>query len=164
MEKYLTEELLMQQALGEARFVSTREERAAPPPRNDVPVGALIFHQGQIIARSGNEVELCCDPTAHAEMVVLRKAAEVLKVTHLTECDLYVTLEPCAMCAGAISLARIRRLVMGALDPKRGGVFHGSKVFDQTTCHHKPSVVSGILEEPCGALLRQFFQQKRKVR
>ena len=136
----------MERALYHAHLVSTREDRSPPPPRNDVPIGALIVYQGEIIAEAGNEVELLKDPTAHAEMVVLKKAALILNTTHLTECDLFVTLEPCCMCAGAMALARIRRLIFGALDPKRGGVLHGSKVFDQKTCHHRPQIASGLLE------------------
>src|SRR5271163_3991948 len=130
--------------------------------RGEVPVGAvLIGADGALIAASGNRVEEKHDPTAHAEMVVLREATAKVGQKQLDGCDLYVTLEPCPMCAGAISLARIRRLYFGAYDPKSGGVEHGPRIFDQPTCHHRPDVYGGIDERRAGALLRAFFRARR---
>jgi tRNA(adenine34) deaminase len=130
--------------------------------RGEVPVGAvLVGADGAVIAAAGNEVEARDDPTAHAEMLVLRAGAEALKQKLLDGCDLYVTLEPCAMCAAAISFARIRRLYFGAYDPKSGGVEHGPRFFDQPTCHHRPEVYGGIDERRAGALLRAFFRARR---
>jgi tRNA(adenine34) deaminase len=130
--------------------------------RGEVPVGAvLIGADGALIAASGNRVEERHDPTSHAEMVVLREATAKLGAKQLDGCDLYVTLEPCPMCAAAISLARIRRLYFGAYDPTGGGVEHGARIFDQPTCHHRPEVYGGIDERRAAALLRAFFQAKR---
>jgi tRNA(adenine34) deaminase len=130
--------------------------------RGEVPVGAaLVDADGTVIAASGNRVEAECDPTAHAEMLVLRAGAAALGQKLLDGCDLYVTLEPCPMCAAAISLARIRRLYFGAYDPKSGGVEHGPRIFDQPTCHHRPEVYGGIDERRAGALLRAFFRERR---
>ena len=130
--------------------------------RGEVPVGAvLIGADGVLIAASGNRVEERHDPTAHAEVVVLREATAKLGAKQLDGCDLYVTLEPCPMCAAAISLARIRRLYFGAYDPKGGGVEHGARIFDQPTCHHRPEIYGGIDERRAAALLRAFFQAKR---
>jgi tRNA(adenine34) deaminase len=130
--------------------------------RGEVPVGAvLVGADGAVIAASGNRVEEQRDPTAHAEMVVLREAAATLGAKQLDGCDLYVTLEPCPMCAAAISLARVRRLYFGAYDPKAGGVEHGARIFDQPTCHHRPEVYGGIDERRAAALLRAFFRERR---
>jgi tRNA(adenine34) deaminase len=130
--------------------------------RGEVPVGAvLVGPDGAVIAASGNRVEVDGDATAHAEMLVLRAGAAALGQKQLDACDLYVTLEPCPMCAAAISLARIRRLYFGAYDPKGGGVEHGPRVFDQPTCHHRPEVYGGIDERRAGALLRAFFHARR---
>jgi tRNA(adenine34) deaminase len=130
--------------------------------RGEVPVGAvLIGEAGTVVAASGNRVEEQRDPTAHAEMLVLREAAARLGAKHLDGCDLYVTLEPCPMCAAAISLARVRRLYFGAYDPKAGGVEHGARVFAQPTCHHRPEVYGGIDERRAAALLRAFFRERR---
>jgi tRNA(Arg) A34 adenosine deaminase TadA len=139
----------------------TLAEQAAG--RGEVPVGAVIVHAktGEILAACGNAMRASKDPTAHAEMVAIRKAAEALGNERLEDCDLYVTLEPCPMCAGAISLARIRRLYYGAGDPKTGGVDHGPRIFSQPTCHHAPEVYGGINEARAGQLLRDFFQAKR---
>lgn len=126
----------------------------------EVPIGAALVLGGEVIAVSGNAVE-AGDPTGHAEMQVLRAGAQKLGAVRLTECDLYVTLEPCAMCAGAISLARIRRLVFGAYDPKGGAVEHGPRFFRQPTCHHAPEVVGGVDEAACGDLLKKFFEARR---
>lgn len=127
----------------------------------EVPIGAVIVHEGKVIAMAHNLVETLPDPTAHAEMAVLRIAAEKLGTPRLTECDLYVTLEPCAMCATAISFARIRKLTFGAYDPKGGGVEHGARIFQQPTCHHAPEVIGGVQEFECGQILKDFFSAKR---
>ncbi|MBM3541097.1 MAG: nucleoside deaminase, partial [Alphaproteobacteria bacterium] len=116
---------------------------------------------GAILARAGNETEATADPTAHAEMLAIRRAAAALGAPRLAGCDLYVTLEPCPMCAAAVSFARIRRLVYGAADPKGGGVAHGARVFDQPTCHHRPEIVAGVRESEAGEVLRAFFQARR---
>ncbi len=126
---------------------------------DEVPVGAVIVCDGRIIAASPNVMRAQHNPTAHAELECIRMASRVLQTTHLTECDLYVTLEPCAMCAGAIAHARIRRLIFGAYDPKGGAVEHGARVFQYSL--HKPEVVGGVNESVCSALLYDFFQGKR---
>lgn len=129
----------------------------------EVPVGAVIVKEGVVIARQHNLVETEKDPTAHAEMLVIQEATKVLGDKRLVDCDLYVTLEPCAMCAQAIAHARIRRLYFGAYDPKGGGVDHGAQVFAHDTCHHKPEVYGGIEEETAKGLLQHFFQSKRNI-
>lgn len=129
--------------------------------KGDVPIGAVLVHNNQIIASSGNRVYQHCDPTAHAEIEVLRQGALHLKTTFLSDCDLYVTLEPCAMCAQAIAWSRIRRLYFGAYDPKGGAVIHGAQIFEQPTCHHRPEVIGGIQEDSCGSILKNYFEQKR---
>jgi tRNA(adenine34) deaminase len=135
-------------------------EAEAAGKRGEVPVGAVIVRGGQIIARASNRVEELGDPTAHAEMLVIR-AATALGDKRLADCDLYVTLEPCPMCAAAISLARVRRLYFGAYDPKSGGVEHGAKVFDHATCHHRPEIYGGLDESRAAELLRAFFAERR---
>lgn len=127
----------------------------------EVPVGAVIAHKNQIIASAHNLTETNNDPTAHAEILVIRAACELLGSPRLPECDLYVTLEPCAMCTAAISFARIRKLVFGAYDPKGGGVEHGGGFYHQATCHHAPEVIGGVMESECGALLKGFFRERR---
>jgi tRNA(adenine34) deaminase len=127
----------------------------------DVPVGAVVTRQGELIATSGNAMRADHDPTAHAEMVTLREAARRLNTSRLDDCDLWVTLEPCAMCTGAIALARIARLYFAAPDPKGGAVLHGPRLFAQPTCHHAPEVYSGIGEGEAAALLRDFFRERR---
>jgi tRNA(Arg) A34 adenosine deaminase TadA len=129
----------------------------------DVPIGAVLVAplEAAIVAAAGNRVERDHDPTAHAEMLVLRAGAARLGTARLAGCDLYVTLEPCPMCAAAISLARIRRLYFGAYDPKGGGVEHGPRIFDQPTCQHRPEVYGGIAERAAGELLRGFFRALR---
>lgn len=130
--------------------------------RGEVPVGAVIVDgAGNIVARAGNETRQRNDPTAHAEILAIRQAATALGAERLSGCDLYVTLEPCAMCAGAISFARLRRLYYGAEDPKGGGVAHGGRFFVQPTCHHRPEVYGGIGEAAAADLLRGFFAAKR---
>lgn len=129
--------------------------------RGEVPIGAVIVKDGQIIATSHNLTETKNDPTAHAEMLAIRSACEMMKSPRLIDCDMYVTLEPCPMCATAISFARIRRLYFGAIDVKGGGVESGARLFNQPTCHHKPEVYGGIQEEECRELLQGFFKERR---
>ena len=144
----------MQAALAQARLAAQAGE---------VPVGAVMVDgAGNIIAATHNLVESACDPTAHAELLAIRSACEFLKSARLPECDLYVTLEPCAMCAQAIAHARIRRVYYGAADPKGGGVEHGARIFSQPTCHHRPEVYGGIAEGEAALLLKNFFQNLRK--
>jgi tRNA-adenosine deaminase (EC 3.5.4.-) len=131
--------------------------------QGEVPVGAVIVQGSKVIACAGNRVMQDRDPTAHAEILAIRQAAITLQEARLEQCDLYVTLEPCAMCAQAISLARLRRLYFGAYDPKGGGVDHGSRVFDHATCHHRPEIYGGIHETECGALLKDFFNGLRRL-
>ena len=138
------------------------DEAAAAAAQGEVPVGAvLVDAAGAVVAASGNRVEHDHDPTAHAEMLVLRAGAARHGLNWLEGCDLYVTLEPCPMCAAAIALARIRRLYFAAYDPKSGGVEHGPRIFDQPTCHHRPEVYGGIAERAAGQLLRKFFKARR---
>jgi tRNA(adenine34) deaminase len=137
-------------------------EAGAAGARGEVPVGAvLVAADGTLLAAAGNRVEATRDPTAHAEMLVLREGAAALGQKHLDGCDLYVSLEPCPMCAAAISLARVRRLYFAAYDPKGGGVEHGPRIFDQPTCHHRPEIYGGIDERRAAALLRGFFRARR---
>jgi len=136
-------------------------EAEAAGQRGEVPVGAVLVADGRVVAASGNRVEERRDPTAHAEMLVLREAAATLGRKQLDDCDLYVTLEPCAMCAAATSLARVGRLYFGAYDPKGGGVEHGARIFDQATCHHRPEVYGGLDERRAASLLRAFFRSRR---
>ena len=138
-------------------------EAAAAGRRGEVPVGAVLVdsERGDILAAAGNRTEELSDPTAHAEMLVIREAAAKLGAARLTACDFYVSLEPCPMCAAAISFARLRRLYFGAFDPKGGGVEHGPRIFAQPTCHHRPEVMGGIEESAAAALLRDFFKEKR---
>jgi tRNA(Arg) A34 adenosine deaminase TadA len=144
----------MEIALGEARAAGASGE---------VPVGAVVVEArgGAVLAAAGNRVETDRDPTAHAEIVALRAAAAHRGSPRLVGCDLYVTLEPCAMCAAAIAMARIRRLVFGAYDVKGGAVEHGPRLFGQPTCHHRPEVVGGVRERACAQLLRDFFAARR---
>lgn len=138
-------------------------EAEAAAARGEVPVGAVLADgAGNILAAAGNRVEADRDPTAHAEMLVLRHAAARLGTPRLTECDLYVTLEPCAMCAAAIGFARVRRLYFGAYDPKGGAVEHGPRLFEQPTTHHRPEIYGGIEERRAGELLRAFFRNRRE--
>jgi tRNA(Arg) A34 adenosine deaminase TadA len=138
------------------------QQAHAAAERGEVPIGAVIVDpDGAILAEAGNRTEADRDPTAHAELLAIRAAAATLGAPRLVECDLYVTLEPCPMCAQAISFARIRRLYYGASDPKGGGVEHGPRIFSQPTCHHRPEVYSGIAEQEAGELLRTFFRERR---
>ena len=127
----------------------------------EVPVGAAIVRNGSIIASAGNRPRATHDPTAHAEILAIRKAGLALASERLIDCDLYVTLEPCTMCAAAISFARIRRLYFGATDEKGGAVVSGVRFFDQATCHHRPEIYSGICEREAAELLKRFFEDKR---
>jgi tRNA(adenine34) deaminase len=127
----------------------------------EVPVGAIIVHDGVIVGRGANRPIGDHDPTAHAEIIAMRQAAAVLGTDRLTGCDLWVTLEPCAMCAGAIAHARIARLYYGASDPKGGAVEHGPRLFEQATVHHKPEIYAGICGDEASALLKGFFAQRR---
>lgn len=133
----------------------TQAKRAAK--RGEVPVGAVIVQDGQVIAQAGNRTRELHDPTAHAEMLVIRAACAALGQERLGGCDLYVTLEPCPMCAAAMSNARIARLYYGASDPKSGGVAQGAKIFSHAQCHHVPEVYEGISEEVCAEVLKGFF-------
>lgn len=142
----------MQQALAEARNAAARGE---------VPIGAILVRNGQPIARAGNRTRELNDPCAHAEMLVIREACSALGQERLEACDLYVTLEPCTMCAAAISFARIRRLYFAAEDPKGGAVTSGVRFFSSPTCHHTPDVYAGIGEREAAELLKAFFAERR---
>ena len=137
------------------------EEAKAAGDRGEVPVGAVLVQGGAIIARAGNRTRELADPTAHAEMLAIREACRALAAERLAEADLFVTLEPCAMCAGAISFARIRRLYFGAADEKGGAVVNGPRFFSQPTCHHAPEIYSGFHEQEAAGLLKEFFREKR---
>jgi tRNA(adenine34) deaminase len=140
-----------------------RDAAVAAAEAGDAPIGAALVDAatGRVVAAAGNRVEQDGDPTAHAEMLAIRAGAAALGAKRLPDCDLYVTLEPCAMCAQAIAHARIRRLYFGAYDPKGGGVDHGARIFAQATCHHRPQVIGGLMERELGALLREFFAARR---
>ena len=139
------------------------EEAAKAFKRGEVPVGAVIVEtSGNIIARAGNETRERMDPSAHAEVIAIRKACNTLKTERLLNCDMYVTLEPCAMCAALIAHARIRRVYFAASDPKSGGVQQGARVFEHKQTHHVPEIYSGIGEEKAVKLLRDFFAEKRE--
>src|SRR5579871_1728414 len=142
----------MDMALAEAR---------AAAEGGEVPVGCVIVRRGEVIARAGNRTLADRDPTAHAELIAIRAAAARLRSERLDDCDLYVTLEPCVMCAGAVAFARIRRLYYGAADPKGGAVESGVRFFGGPTCHHAPEVYSGLGESVSAALLREFFRERR---
>jgi tRNA(adenine34) deaminase len=142
----------MDLALDEARAASVAGE---------VPVGCVIVKNGEVIARSGNRTLADRDPTAHCELLAIRQAATTLATERLTECDLYVTLEPCPMCAAAISFARIRRLYYGAADPKGGAVDNGVRLYNSPSCHHRPEVYGGIGEAEAAKLLQDFFRARR---
>jgi len=137
-------------------------EAEAAAVRGEVPVGAVIVAaDGAVLAKAGNRTRELADPTAHAELLAIRQACQALGSERLGDADIYVTLEPCPMCAAAISFARLRRLYFGAGDPKGGGVEHGPRIFSQPTCHHAPEVYGGIEEVRAGALLREFFESRR---
>ena len=137
-------------------------EAQAAALRGEVPVGAVVIGPGgEVLAAAGNRTEELADPTAHAELLALREAARLRGEPRLPDCDLVVTLEPCPMCAAAISLFRVRRLVFGAYDPKGGGVEHGPRVFSHATCHHRPEVIGGVAEGEAASLLKAFFAARR---
>jgi tRNA(adenine34) deaminase len=142
----------MQMALDEARAAAARGE---------VPVGCVIVRNSEVLVRAGNRTLADKDPTGHAELIAIRAAAAALGSERLTDCDLYVTLEPCAMCAGALSFARMRRLYFGASDLKGGAVENGVRFFESPSCHHRPEVYGGIGESECAGLLKDFFQARR---
>lgn len=143
----------MQRALARAREAAERGE---------VPIGCVVVGpDGEILAEAGNRTEADRDPTAHAELLAIRAAAARIGAPRLVDCDLHVTLEPCPMCAQAISFARLRRVYYGASDPKGGGVEHGPRIFQQPTCHHRPEVYSGIAESEAAELLQAFFRKRR---
>jgi tRNA(Arg) A34 adenosine deaminase TadA len=139
------------------------EEAEAAAAAGEVPVGAVLVdgETGVVLARTHNRVEADKDPTAHAELLAIREAAQRLGAKRLAGADLYVSLEPCPMCAQAISFARLRRLIFAAYDPKGGGVEHGPRIFAQVTCHHRPEVVGGVQERRAGELLKAFFRDRR---
>ncbi len=137
------------------------DEAAAAAAAGEVPVGAVVTKAGDLLGTGRNRMRADNDPTAHAEMVAMRAAARALGDWRLDGCDLWVTLEPCAMCAGAIALARLSRLYFAAADPKGGAVLHGPRLFAQPTCHHAPDLYPGIGEAEAGALLRDFFRERR---
>ena len=149
----MTDHQFMEQALSAAREAGERDE---------VPIGAVIVHEGEILSMQGNRTRELHDPTAHAEILAIREACQKLGVQRIPECDLYVTLEPCAMCAAAIAFARIRKLVIGAKDEKGGGVVNGVRFFEADTCHHKKiEILSGVCESESAELLKNFFAAKR---
>ncbi len=139
------------------------EEAEAAARTGEVPVGAVLVdgQSGEVLARAHNRVEALADPTAHAELLVIQEAARRLGLKRLTGADLYVTLEPCPMCAQAVAFARLRRLYFGAYDPKGGGVDHGPRIFEQPSCHHRPEVIGGLEESRSAALLKAFFLDRR---
>lgn len=142
----------MERALEQARLGATKQE---------VPVGAVLVCDGEILAEAHNEIVQNNDPTAHAELLVLQRGAKKLGTPRLVGAHLYVTLEPCPMCAQAIAFARIEKVTFGAYDPKGGGVDHGPRIFEQPTCHHNVQVIGGLLEKECGKILKVFFQERR---
>jgi tRNA(Arg) A34 adenosine deaminase TadA len=146
----------------QSHMLAALAEAEAAAQRGEVPVGAVVVGtDGAVLARAGNRTRELADPTAHAEMLAIRQACAAVRSERLDGADLYVTLEPCAMCAAAASFARIRRLYFGAGDPKGGGVEHGARVFSQPTCHHAPQVYGGIEETRAAELLRAFFARRR---
>jgi tRNA(adenine34) deaminase len=150
----MNDEKYMALALDEARAAALRDE---------VPIGAILVDSetGEIIVRTGNRTIGNADPTAHAEILAIRDGCRLAGSQRIPACDLYVTLEPCAMCAAAISFARIRRVIFGAVDMKGGGILHGGKFFDQPTCHHRPEISHGVFAEDCGQILKDFFKERR---
>jgi tRNA(Arg) A34 adenosine deaminase TadA len=145
----------------EAFFDAAFAQARAAAALGETPVGAVLVKGGRVIAAAGNRVKAEHDPTAHAEVLAIRAAARRIGSERLIDCDLYVTLEPCALCAAAISFARIRRLYFAAADPKGGAVEHGPRFFSQPTCHHTPEVYGGFREQEAASLLREFFQARR---
>lgn len=151
----------MEMGNGSSMEAALAEARAAGG-RGEVPVGAVLRNAlGEVVAARGNEVEACADPMAHAEILVLQDAARRLARKYLSDCTLTVTLEPCAMCAGAIAAFRVKKLVFGAYDPKSGAIEHGPRVFSHATTHHRPEVIGGVRDSECAALLQAFFERLR---
>lgn len=150
-----TSEVMMRWALEQAEQAARRDE---------VPIGAILQDNktGDVLAIAGNQTIEMNDPTAHAEILCIRRACKEAESQRIPNTTLYVTLEPCTMCAAAIAFARIDKIVIGALDPKGGGIVHGAKFFDQPTCHHKIEIEHGILKDECSAILKNFFKDKRK--
>lgn len=139
------------------------QEAAEAARRGEVPVGALVLGpDNQLLSKAGNRIVQLKDPTAHAEILAIREACRKTGWERLVDCTLYVTLEPCAMCAGALSLARLKTIYYGAPDPKGGAIHHGPKFYDQPTCHHRPTVIHGILEKECSTILKEFFKRLRE--
>lgn len=139
------------------------EEAKAAELRDEVPIGAVVIDDnGEVLAQAGNRTRELHDPCAHAEILTIREACEKSGAQRIPNTTLYVTLEPCAMCAAAISFARIKHVIIGAIDPKGGGILHGGKFYEQPTCHHKPRVQYGLFKNECGEILRNFFKKKRK--
>jgi tRNA(Arg) A34 adenosine deaminase TadA len=151
----------MPPSAGNGYMAAALAEAEAAAAREEVPVGAIIVADGQILARAGNRTRELKDPTAHAEVLAIRAACAAVQSERLPQADLYVTLEPCPMCAQAISFARIRRLYFGAFDPKGGGVEHGPRIFNQPSCHHAPELYGGLAETHSARLLREFFARRR---
>ena len=146
----------------ESHMREALEEAHQAAAVGEIPVGAVLVHRGQVLSRAHNARELGNDPTAHAEILVMRQAAELLRQWRMTECTLYVTLEPCFMCAGAIVNARVDAVVFGAFDPKAGAVGSLANVLADTRLNHRPEVIGGVLAKPCGDVLREFFRSRRK--
>ena len=143
-------------------MLTALEEAKSAQDRDEVPIGAIIIDENDvIIARAGNRTRENHDPCAHAEILAIQAACKKKGAQRIPETILYVTLEPCAMCAAAISFARIKRVIIGTLDPKGGGVLHGGKFYEQQTCHHKPDVHHDLLQEDCAKILKDFFKRKR---
>ncbi|CAN1500742.1 CumB Cytosine/adenosine deaminases [Rhabdaerophilaceae bacterium] len=151
----------MRAAEGSTGFDAAFAEARAAALRGEVPIGSAIIRAGKVIATAGNRTRELNDPTAHAEILAIRMACSELGTQRISDCDLYVTLEPCPMCAGAISFARLRRLYYAASDPKGGGIEQGARVFAQPTCHHAPEIYAGLRESEAAELLRAFFQARR---
>lgn len=160
-ESWFNEIQLWRRAMRASFMDVALEEARAAAASGEVPVGCVIVRGGEVIARAGNRTLADHDPTAHAEMLAIRAAAAALGSERLAECDLYVTLEPCTMCAAAMSFARIRRLYYGAADRKGGAVESGVRFFSSRTCHHRPEIYGGIGEAEAAALLREFFRDRR---
>ncbi|MDF1748788.1 MAG: nucleoside deaminase [Alphaproteobacteria bacterium] len=139
------------------------QEAESAAARGEVPVGAVVVEagSGRVLARAGNRVEAESDPSGHAEILAIRAACQIRGEPRLPDCDLYVTLEPCAMCATAASHARLRRIIFGAYDPKGGGIEHGARIFQRDTCHHRCEIVGGVQESRAAGLLRTFFAKRR---
>ena len=161
LDSWFNEIQLWRRAMRQSLMDVAIEEARAAAASGEVPVGCVIVRGGEVIARAGNRTLADHDPTAHAEMLAIRAAAAALGSERLAECDLYVTLEPCAMCTAAMSFARIRRLYYGASDPKGGAVESGVRFFSSPTCHHRPEIYGGIGEAEAAALLKDFFRVRR---